>query len=120
MQVKEMEVPKKQLIQLNQEQEKHVAAAQSKHSNTEKLKEKVHLAGIGQQEKPKQLKNADVAVHNSKLWCGTCNMWFPGGIVMDAHIKGKENLAKLQLPMSSMAMAERYLEENGSDSQGKL
>lgn len=47
MQVKEIEVPKKQLIQLNQEQEKHVAAAQSKHSNTEKLKEKVHLAGIG-------------------------------------------------------------------------
>lgn len=33
MQVKETEVPTKQLIQLNQEQVKHVVAAQSEHSN---------------------------------------------------------------------------------------
>lgn len=83
------------------------------------MKEKVHLAGIGQQEKPKQLKNADVSVHDSKLWCGTCNMWFPGEIVMAAHFNGREHLAKFQLPMSSMSVAERYLEENGSDAQEK-
>ncbi|XP_060175947.1 uncharacterized protein LOC132606451 [Lycium barbarum] len=114
MQIKEMVVPTKQ------EQVKHVAAAQSELSTNEKLKEKVHLADTGQQENPKQLKNADVAVHNSKLWCGTCNMWFPDEIVMAAHLKGREHLAKLQIPMSSMALAERYLEENGSDAQEKL
>ncbi|XP_059298331.1 uncharacterized protein LOC132051040 [Lycium ferocissimum] len=97
MKVKETAVPTKQ------EQVKHVAAAQSEHSTDEKLKEKVHLAGTGQQENPKQLKDADVAVHNSKLWCGTCNMWFPDEIVMAAHLKGREHLAKLQIPMSSTA-----------------
>ncbi|WMV50912.1 hypothetical protein MTR67_044297 [Solanum verrucosum] len=113
MQVKETEVPTKQTIQLNQEPAKHVAAAQSDHSNNEKLEETVHLAGVDQQENQKQLKNADIAVHNSKLWC-------PGEIAMAAHLDGMEHLAKHQLPMSSMAVAERYLEENGSDAQEKL
>uniref|UniRef100_A0A0V0IEI9 Putative ovule protein n=1 Tax=Solanum chacoense TaxID=4108 RepID=A0A0V0IEI9_SOLCH len=113
MQVKETEVPTKQTIQLNQEPAKHVAAAQSEHSNNEKLEETVHLAGVDQQENQKQLKNADIAVHNSKLWC-------PGEIAMAAHLDGMEHLAKHQLPMSSMAVADRYLEENGSDAQEKL
>uniref|UniRef100_M0ZZ87 C2H2-type domain-containing protein n=3 Tax=Solanum tuberosum TaxID=4113 RepID=M0ZZ87_SOLTU len=113
MQVKETEVPTKQTIQLNQEPARHVAAAQSEHSNNEKLEETVHLAGVDQQENQKQLKNADIAVHNSKLWC-------PGEIAMAAHLDGMEHLAKHQLSMSSMAVAERYLEENGSDAQEKL
>ncbi|XP_015160605.1 uncharacterized protein [Solanum tuberosum] len=113
MQVKETEVPTKQTIQLNQEPANHVAAAQSEHSINEKLEETVHLAGVDQQENQKQLKNAAIAVHNSKLWC-------PGEIAMAAHLNGMEHLAKHQLPMSSMAVAERYLEENGSDAQEKL
>ncbi|KAH0720547.1 hypothetical protein KY284_005577 [Solanum tuberosum] len=112
-QVKETEVPTKQTIQLNQEPANHVAAAQSEHSINEKLEETVHLAGVDQQENQKQLKNAAIAVHNSKLWC-------PGEIAMAAHLNGMEHLAKHQLPMSSMAVAERYLEENGSDAQEKL
>ncbi|KAL3326178.1 hypothetical protein AABB24_037065 [Solanum stoloniferum] len=113
MQAKEMEVSTKQTIQLNQEPAKHVAAAQSEHSINEKLEEMVHLAGVDQQDNHKQLKNADIAVHNSKLWC-------PGEIAMAAHLNGMEHLAKHQLPMSSMAVAERCLEENGSDAQEKL
>ncbi|KAH0739408.1 hypothetical protein KY290_038113 [Solanum tuberosum] len=91
MQVKETEVPTKQTIQLNQEPARHVAAAQSEHSNNEKLEETVHLAAV-----------------------------VPWEIAMAAHLDGMEHLAKHQLSMSSMAVAERYLEENGSDAQEKL
>ncbi|XP_016508266.1 uncharacterized protein LOC107825863 isoform X2 [Nicotiana tabacum] len=102
--------------QLKQEEVKHAAAARSEHNSTNlKLKEKVDLAAAGQ-----QLMSADVAVHNSTLWCGICNKRCSDETAMAAHLNGRKHMAKLQKTMSSKAVAERNLEEKGSDVSEKL
>ncbi|XP_075093087.1 uncharacterized protein LOC107802075 isoform X3 [Nicotiana tabacum] len=71
-------------------------------------------------ERPKQLKSADVAVHNSTLWRGTCNKRCSGETAMAAHLNGRKHKTTLQKTMSSKAVAGSYLEETRFDVPEKL